>query len=299
MEYRITKEELGNDWFYSTLIALSQCMAKHGLHLYVVGAQARDIAMMLLKCDMSKRRTEDLDVAIAIKDWQSFDNICKTLTDNHFKRHHKTHKFFYKGETGDMDYEVDLVPFGDIAVDEKICGPPEGNPVMSVRCFQDVMDEAVTVTIDDKVEIRMAPLCGQFLIKLDTWNDRKASTDKDAEDMLFILKNYFESQLLYKDIVPPDVVTLEDDSLNETIWGAQWLAHDISKLLSTKHLQFYAELIEDELSKEENSMLIYHFMKYSGTGEADDISIYYEPSCQILRVFKEVFNNELKEREKS
>lgn len=73
MEYRITKEELGNDWLYSTLIALDKCMAAYGLPLYVVGAIARDVAMKLMKGDEPKRRTEDLDVAIAIENWQAFD----------------------------------------------------------------------------------------------------------------------------------------------------------------------------------------------------------------------------------
>ena len=82
MEYNISKEELGNDWLYSTLIALDKCMAAHGLHLYVVGARARDIAMKLMKGDEPKRRTEDLDVAIAIENWQTFDEICLTLQKN-------------------------------------------------------------------------------------------------------------------------------------------------------------------------------------------------------------------------
>lgn len=66
MTYKISKEELANDWLYSTLIALESCMAKHGLPLYIVGARARDVAMKLMKGDEPKRRTEDLDEAIAI-----------------------------------------------------------------------------------------------------------------------------------------------------------------------------------------------------------------------------------------
>ena len=137
MEYRITKEELGNDLLFSTLIALEKCMAVHGLPLYVVGARARDIALKLMKADEPKRRTEDLDVAIAVEDWTTFDEICHTLQVNHFKHHKHTQKFFYKGDNGEMDFEVDVVPFGGVAVDEKIAWPPEGNPVMSVKCFND------------------------------------------------------------------------------------------------------------------------------------------------------------------
>ena len=107
MEYKITKEELGNDWLYSTLVALNKCMAEHGLPLYVVDARARDVAMKLMKGDEPKRRTEDLDVAIAIEDWQTFDDICKTLENNYFRRHGETQKFFYKGLNGDLDFEVD------------------------------------------------------------------------------------------------------------------------------------------------------------------------------------------------
>ena len=297
MEYRITKETLGNDWLYSTLIALNRCMAQHGLPLYVVGACARDLAMKLLGENASKRHTTDLDVAIAIEDWQGFENLCKTLKDNHFKQYGRTHKFFYKGENEELDYEVDVVPFGGIAVDEEIRWPPEGNPVMSVRCFQDVMSEAVTVKIGDEVEVRMASLCGQFLIKLDTWNDRKDSTDKDAEDMLFILKKYFDAQI-QQDIAQPDVVAVDDESLDATIWGAQWLAYDISQLLTTEHLRFYTELIREELGQEEKSKLIYHFMKYYGNDVLDDIGCYYDPCRQIWSVFEEIFSNELAERER-
>lgn len=39
MEYRITKQELGNEWMYHALFALEKCMAIHGLPLYVVGAR--------------------------------------------------------------------------------------------------------------------------------------------------------------------------------------------------------------------------------------------------------------------
>ena len=298
MEYRITKKELGNDWLYSTLVALDKCMAEHGLPLYVVGARARDVAMKLLKGDEPKRRTEDLDVAIAIEDWQTFDDICKTLKNNHFKRHGETQKFFYKGENGDIDFEVDIVPFGGVAVNEKIVWPPEGNPVMSVKCFQEVMKEAVTVIVNGEVRVKMAPLCGQFLLKLDSWNDRNASTDKDAEDMLLILRNYLDIKLLYQDNAPPETVDFDDESLDTTIWGAQWLAFDISKLLSTEHLQFYTELAAEELKKEENSILIYHFMKNFGNSEVDDIGGNYEQCRQIWGVFVEIFTKELEKRKK-
>lgn len=85
MEYKISKEELGNDWLYSTLIALDKCMAAHGLPLYVVGARARDVAMKLMKGDEPKRRTEDLDVAIAIENWQAFRRYMPNVEGESFQ----------------------------------------------------------------------------------------------------------------------------------------------------------------------------------------------------------------------
>lgn len=76
------------------------------------------------------------------------------------------------------------------------------------------------------------------------------------------------------------------------------MAYDISKLLTIEHLQFYADLATEELKKEEKSNLIYHFMKYYGNTEMDDISNYYEPCRLIWSVFAEICNNELEERKK-
>ena len=115
--------------------------------------------------------------------------------------------------------------------------------------------------------------------------------------MLFILKNYLDIQLLYKeDSVPPDVVTIEDESTDAIIWGAQWLAFDISQLLSTEHLQFYTDLIAEEMEKEEKSELVYHFMKYYNNKDVDDISNYYDSCRAIWSEFCKIFINELKER---
>ena len=73
MEYKITKEALQNDLLYDTLEALNNVMKDLHLDVYVVGALARDIAMEILKMPPSPRRTADLDVAIALKDWSQFD----------------------------------------------------------------------------------------------------------------------------------------------------------------------------------------------------------------------------------
>lgn len=125
MKSSISKKDLENDPLFDTLQALHSCVTKLGLELYVVGATARDLIMKLLDESPSKRETSDLDVAIVLSDWSQFDNLSKELLANHFHKGKSKQKFYYKGEHHENDYEVDIVPFGDIADDEVILWPPD------------------------------------------------------------------------------------------------------------------------------------------------------------------------------
>lgn len=250
MKNSLSKEELKNDLLYDTLKALSSSLQGLKIPLYVVGATARDVMMKLLCEDEVRRRTNDLDVAIALQNWSDFDRVKEKLEQNHFKKVKDKQKFFYKGEANDNDFEVDVVPFGNIAVNEQICWPPEGNPVMSVRCFDDVMAHSMDVSVDDEITFKIAPLYGQFLIKFDTWIDRHAKTDKDAVDMFYFLNSYYRVKVM-NDSMPPDEIYVSDDDKEPTyeVLSARWLAYDISKILSTEHLVYYIEIIEEELKK--------------------------------------------------
>ena len=84
MEYKITRDALQNNLLYDTFEALNRVMKDLQLDVYVVGALARDIAMEILEMPPSPRRTADLDVAIALKDWSQFDLLKEHLLENHF-----------------------------------------------------------------------------------------------------------------------------------------------------------------------------------------------------------------------
>ena len=108
MEYKITRETLQNNLLYETLGALSKVMNSLQLEVYVVGALARDIAMEILNMPPSPRRTADLDVAIALKDWGQYGLLTEHLLKNHFVKGQAKQKFYYKGENGANDYEIDF-----------------------------------------------------------------------------------------------------------------------------------------------------------------------------------------------
>lgn len=242
--------------------------------------------MKLLDEGEVRRRTNDLDVAIALHDWSDFDKIKEKLEQNHFKKVKDKQKFLYMGEANNNDFEVDVVPFGNIAVNEQICWPPEGNPVMSVRCFNDVMKHSIDISINNEISFKIAPLYGQFLIKFDTWIDRHAKTDKDAVDMFCFLDNYYRVKVMNDNIPPEEIYIEEDKAPTYEILSARWLAYDISKVLSTEHLIYYIGIIEEELNKEEKSFLLYHFMNNISEDKEDRYELCFDIWNEIRNFLK-------------
>lgn len=287
----MSKKDLENDALYDTLKALSYCVSSLGLKLYVVGATARDLMMKLLDEYPSKRKTRDLDVAIALSDWSQFENLSQILQKNYFRKDPANQKFYYEGKKHDNDYEVDVVPFGDIAgEDETLLWPPEYEKEMSVKCFTEVMNRSMPITIDKLFNINIATLAGQFLIKLDAWNDRHTAEydSKDADDMFLILSRYHDAYIKEPNITPPDAVDYNNHD-NETIWGAQWLASDIKNILSNEHLIYYVNMINAELSKKTESDLINNFIRLYG----DEKEEAYDISIKIWSNIYDILNQEI------
>ena len=255
MEYKIHKEDLQNDLLAETLQALDGCYRQLGADVYVVGAAARDIALRLLKVTNTPRRTMDLDVAVMLQDWGQYERLTGILLQNHFVKAQEKQRFFYLGSNERIRFEVDIVPFGAIAVDEIVAWPPEGSPVMSVRCIKDVLQAADKVTVDGDFTFRLASLSGQFLIKLDTWCDRRMTTKKDAADMAFLLQNVYVAYALAHDGLPPEVDT-NAEQFDVIVAGAEWMATELKGMLTDEHRSFYSAMLQGELAKNEESHLL-------------------------------------------
>lgn len=273
MEYTINRTTLENDPLYETLSALQQSLSEVDLQLYVVGACARDIAMKVLKAPASARRTIDIDIAIAIDNWDMFDTVSLQLQGNHFRKDpYVKQRFYYKGEDDKNDYEVDIVPFGPLADNEVIGWPPEGNPEMSVRCFEDVMKDADTIILDNGIRFRIASLSGQFLIKLDAWIDRHLNTDKDARDIYYLMDNFYWTSIVDKFPPPTQVMNGDGPGFDPFVAGAQWIAAELRQMLSPKHRSYYSEFIQCELKQEDSSLLVRHLLIASGDNRAENYS---------------------------
>ncbi len=254
MDLKITSEKIANPLLVELLKKLTDSFNRMGREFYVIGATARDIIIRQLIGTIAGRKTKDLDIAIAIPDWSVFENVKECLIADGFKKSTHMHQRFYYGE-----YELDVVPYGVAKDDDNIYWPPEEEIAMSVKGFDEVLSEAITVNIDNEFDIKIASLHGLFLLKFNAWLDRSIETSKDAEDMSFILSNYFMANLDRN--VYPEVYDWE--KFDEYIVGGYWLANDLLQLLNKEQISYYKDCIEKELEKDDESRLFNQIIENS------------------------------------
>lgn len=155
---------------------------------YVIGATARDIILSGIHKQVPERKTNDLDIAIAIPNWSMFHEISNGLCSipGFTKSKEQTQRFFYK-----THFQLDIVPFGEIAYADKLINwPPEESQAMSVSGFIDVVKHALEISVDNDFIIKVATLPGIFILKLNAWKSRNIDTDRDADDMAYIISVY-------------------------------------------------------------------------------------------------------------
>ena len=284
MDLTISSEKIGNPLLVELLRKLTDSFSKMDKEFYVIGATARDIVMQQLLDTESKRRTRDLDIAIAIPDWDTFEQVKQSLIVDGFEKSRDMQQRFYYGE-----YELDIVPYGVVAKDDdNIYWPPEEVVAMSVKGFDEVLSEAITVSIDDDFKIKIASLHGLFLLKFNAWLDRNSKTSKDAEDMSFIFSNYFLANLERK--IHQEVYDWAN--FDDYIVGGYWLAYDIVALLNKEQLCYYKNVIEGELAKEEESRLINQMLENSYGLKYETVRDTWQA---IADVFQKAIEDEIEE----
>lgn len=272
MSYNISSEDLNNPLLKELLKNLTDYFQSIDSDFYVIGATARDIILSGIHNQTSKRRTADLDIAIAIKDWDKFGQISKELCEikGFTKDKRQSQRFHFQ----DI-YDIDIVPFGEIAkADNNIYWPPEEEFAMSVAGFTEVANNTLDVTIDNEFSIKVASLPGIFILKLAAFNDRKTKTNKDADDMAFIIANYLDINETRAIEEHYDLYGVEN--FTRFIAGSTLLGRDIKTILeeNAETLESFIGILETELALEEESTLINQMLetnkslKYEETLEA-------------------------------
>ncbi len=253
MNYKISSSNFGQSFLKPLLEELLEYFNSINTKFFIIGAYARDLIMSTHNIK-SGRQTLDLDIAIAISDWPVFKQIETDLLsfENFTKDPGLKQRFIYKNI-----YLLDIVPFGNIMNEkDKIFWPPDESFAMSVLGFSEVDAATQKMIIDDHLTIEIASLAGVFLLKIVAWNDRHVKSNKDADDMGFILTNYLT--INEKRAIDNHYDIYEDRNFSVSTAGAKLLGRDIAEMLvkqfTTKNK--IVQILQLEIDKKEESILI-------------------------------------------
>ncbi|HLG02483.1 MAG TPA: nucleotidyltransferase, partial [Bacteroidia bacterium] len=130
------------------LNALGKIFASRRIEFFIIGATARDILMEHLHKAGIRKATLDIDLAVYVPNWNAYDSLIEEiLSTENFSQGNIPHRIVYK-----ENYEVDIIPFGDLERDGAIHWPPDETKAMTVLGFVETYHNAIDLTIEETNE---------------------------------------------------------------------------------------------------------------------------------------------------
>ena len=239
--------------YISAIEEIKKVADSQKISFIIIGALARDIIMEHFYEVKAPRMTMDIDLGIKVSSWNKFEKLIVILQKSgKFKRLKEKHRILYK------DIIVDIVPFGGISdKNERIIWPPENEVAMSVMGFNEVYNCSTSVRLQDNpnLDIKIPTLPGLAILKLFAWRDNYPNRSKDAEDLLFIMKNY-EMAGISEELYGSELQLLESEDFDNQIAGIVLLGKEMGKICTNKTFKYLRKIIDEETSENSNFNLI-------------------------------------------
>ena len=211
---------------------------------FLAGATARELILHHVFGRPPGRRTLDVDFGIEVRDWKHFQNLKATLID-------QAGFTAVKGKIQRLTYPstplviVDLIPFGGIEnSDRPIAWPPDEDTVMAVDGFNDALESALLVRLNEDLIIKVVCLPALVILKLLAWSERKHE-NRDAVDIYTLLKQYGDAgneERLYG----TEVAILEAEGYDFEIAGARLIGFDATRILSPDTRSRVSRILESD-----------------------------------------------------
>jgi predicted nucleotidyltransferase len=194
----------------------------------LVGAECRDVLHSALGHEVMLRLTEDTDIAIALADWQIYEQIAHTFT----RAGHTGVRYLVGGVT------VDIMPFGAVESPEGVVTPRPHGEDMVVFGFDDVFGRALPLALPSGSKIRIPTVPGYTALKLRAWIDRSAyRQDKDGKDLAAAMFWYCESSQVAERLYDTDsgLALLERLGWDRDLGSAHLLGVDVGAQLTPEN----------------------------------------------------------------
>jgi predicted nucleotidyltransferase len=200
---------------------------------FIVGALARDLLLMHAHGVDTGRATRDIDIAVMVSDWAAFERIRDGLVaSSKFGATSLPYRLRYSG------LPVDIVPFGGVEDVNGTITWPSTRHAMSMVGFQEALTTCVTVRLPGGVDVRVASLPAQAMLKLVVWGDRNPDRGtKDLQDFRTLAKFYHHAvgeDRLYSDSSLFEREDFDFEALSAYLLGRDaGTAHSISTVSGT------------------------------------------------------------------
>ncbi|TLF47113.1 nucleotidyl transferase AbiEii/AbiGii toxin family protein [Maribacter aurantiacus] len=233
---------------------LEKVFASHGIHYYLIGANARDVALYKAGAKPS-RATADIDFALMVPDHASFESLKTDL---------KKHGF--EDTKGQMPYRlfhtksntvIDLLPYGQIAQDDTVSFTERQVELSTVG-----MMEVGTVTEvfehPEGLSIPVSPAHGLVILKLIAWSEKPDRT-KDLGDIASLLETawpLYEPELYTEDSEHADLFDAENFEMGTA--AGQVMGRKMQQVLKLNEVLKgkIVGMLEDELKKQTGPLSI-------------------------------------------
>jgi predicted nucleotidyltransferase len=176
--------------------AIEQAFKAIGIDFYIIGAIARDV--WYAKGNKSFRRTKDVDFAVMVGSQEEYLALRKYLKEHYNFQDTKQNAFVMFAPGNIL---VDILPFGEIEINDAIDFKGQGLTSIKVNGFSEVYQSGTTtIELLTGHNFKIATLPSIVLLKLIAFDDRPEHRTKDARDIANIIDHFFDLQadLIYE-----------------------------------------------------------------------------------------------------
>lgn len=227
----------------------------------VFGAFARELHFTHQYGIPCSRRTNDVDFAIQVIDWDAYRDFRDKLIDQGFECENPDHP--EKLVHHQTRQEIDLLPFGEIAGSEDRIIWPSDNSPWSVLGFREAFENAFNFELEGRL-IHVISIPMLVALKIVAMMDREeVRHKKDGTDIAFILEHYLDAGNRSRLLEGPDADLMEacDNDLDAAT--AQLIGRDMSRFMHKNTRDRFLTYMREQVESRSRCHFVHGLMESS------------------------------------
>jgi len=242
--------------------AVEEAFNATGTDYYIIGAVARDI--WYSRGSKTMRQTKDVDFAVLVGSQENYEAVKQYLKENKNFVDTRGNSFVMLTPSG---VQVDILPFGEIEIDDGVSIAGGGLTSIKVNGFMEVYQSGTEeVEMETGHNFKIATLPSIVLLKLIAFDDRPEKRSKDARDIANIISHFFDLQadLIYEKHTDLFADEANDQSLEEI--AATVIGREIKKICVSNEslMERLKKILQSHIDLKDESSFIRNMVAETG-----------------------------------